>query len=200
MRKLAKMAEASLDDKKNKMIAFIDTLVQASSPPILIGIDGPSTSGKTSLAKALQDHFSCGLYHMDDFFLRPDQRTRERLNEVGGNVDYERFKAQVIDPLVEGQPVVYKPYNCQTKKYKPEYSVLRSPIHLIEGVYSHHPYFGPVYQGRIFLSVDKETQRDRVLRRNGPDLYDRFIKEWIPKENAYFDKFAIKEKSDLIIK
>lgn len=30
-------------------------------------------------------------FGLDDFFLRMEQRTPERLREVGGNVDYERF-------------------------------------------------------------------------------------------------------------
>ena len=36
---------------------------------------------------------------MDDFFLRPEQRTEERLKEVGGNVDRERFLEEVARPL-----------------------------------------------------------------------------------------------------
>lgn len=35
------------------------------------------------------------LSHMDDFYLQGRQRTYERLNEVGGNVDYERFAKEV---------------------------------------------------------------------------------------------------------
>jgi hypothetical protein len=35
------------------------------------------------------------IFHMDDFYLQGRQRTYERLNEVGGNVDYERFAKEV---------------------------------------------------------------------------------------------------------
>ena len=35
--------------------------------------------------------FDCNLFHMDDFFLRMEQRTPDRMKETGGNVDYERF-------------------------------------------------------------------------------------------------------------
>lgn len=36
---------------------------------------------------------------MDDFFLRIEQRTPERMTEVGGNVDYERFLETVLFPV-----------------------------------------------------------------------------------------------------
>ena len=48
-------------------------------------------SGKSVLGQLLSEVYSCNLFHMDDFFLRPEQRTAERLAEAGGNVDRERF-------------------------------------------------------------------------------------------------------------
>ena len=33
---------------------------------------------------------------MDDFFLQPKQRTKERLEQAGGNVDYKRFKKEIV--------------------------------------------------------------------------------------------------------
>ena len=73
---------------------------------IVIAIDGRCASGKTTLAKALQTEGlpekvatektflkkqNVGVIHMDDFFLPRELRTKERLSEAGGNVDYERF-------------------------------------------------------------------------------------------------------------
>lgn len=31
-------------------------------------------------------------------------------------------------------------------------------------------------------------------------MLQRFVEEWIPKENAYFEKMAIKNKADLVFK
>ena len=58
---------------------------------VIVAIDGKCTSGKTTLASQLAEIYDCNVFHMDDFFLRPEQRTPERFAEVGGNVDYERF-------------------------------------------------------------------------------------------------------------
>ena len=72
----------------------IDELL-AEKDMILVAIDGKCTSGKTTLASKLAELYDCNVFHMDDFFLRPEQRTPERFAEVGGNVDYERFYKEV---------------------------------------------------------------------------------------------------------
>lgn len=50
---------------------------------VFVAIDGPCTSGKTTLATVLQRRFGGNVLHMDDFFLRPEQRTPERFAEPG---------------------------------------------------------------------------------------------------------------------
>ena len=70
----------------------IRTLLAGEKPRIIAAIDGRCGSGKTTLAAWLMDQFDGNLFHMDDFYLRSEQRTPERLAETGGNVDYERFR------------------------------------------------------------------------------------------------------------
>ena len=65
---------------------------------VTIAIDGRCGSGKTTLANKLKAYFDCHIFHMDDFYLQEYQRTQERYNEPGGNVDRERFKKEVLDP------------------------------------------------------------------------------------------------------
>ena len=48
----------------------IEALLQSDKDRILIGIDGRTGSGKSSLAKKLAEEFFCNLFHMDDFFLQ----------------------------------------------------------------------------------------------------------------------------------
>ena len=55
---------------------------------VLVAIDGRCGSGKSTLAAALAERMPVNVFHMDDFYLRPEQRTEERFREPGGNVDY----------------------------------------------------------------------------------------------------------------
>ena len=50
---------------------------------MVVAIDGNSGAGKSTLAALIADVYDCNLFHMDDFFLRPEQRTEERLKETG---------------------------------------------------------------------------------------------------------------------
>lgn len=65
----------------------------------VLAIDGPCGSGKSTLACALARRFGGEIIHMDDFFLPLSLRTPQRYREPGGNVHYERFWAQVGEPL-----------------------------------------------------------------------------------------------------
>ena len=74
---------------------------QFNPSQLLIAIDGMCGSGKTTLGQLLQSVYDCNLFHMDDFFLRPEQRTPERMAQVGGNVDYERFQKEILNHICQ---------------------------------------------------------------------------------------------------
>ena len=158
----------------------------AKKDMVMVAIDGKCTSGKTTLAGKLAEIYDCNVFHMDDFFLRPEQRTPERLAEVGGNVDYERFQEKVLLPLKAGKLFSYRPFDCSTLTLADPVAVTPKKLNIIEGTYSHHPNFGNPYDLKIVLTVDENAQRERILQRPA-FLHKRFFEEWIPMENRYFD-------------
>ena len=166
---------------------------------VLVVIDGPCASGKTTLAGAISDFFDCNVIHMDDFFLRPEQRTPERLSEPGGNFDRERFREEVMNPLIRFEEFSYRPYLCSKGKLGDPIFVPRKKLYVIEGSYSHHPFIGNLSFGlKVFLTVSPEEQKRRLAARD-PDKLERFLSEWIPMEEAYFQKFRIKECAHLCV-
>src|SRR5690606_23167501 len=122
----------------------------------------------------------------------------ERLKEVGGNVDYVRFKQEVIEGLQSGREFEYRVYNCKKMALDKTISVKPKKLNIIEGVYSMHPTLIDSYDLKIFLEIGKEEQAERILKRNGPAMQRRFLDEWIPLEDEYFDRMRIKEQSDII--
>ncbi len=164
--------------------------------PYVIGIDGMSGSGKTTLGELLHQAFpNSNLFHMDDYFLQPHQRTPVRCAEIGGNVDYERFMDEIILHLKDADGFYYHTYDCHTQTLSSEIHVPQKPLVIIEGSYSQHPYFGAPYDLRIFCEISETKQRNRITKRNGLQMLERFVNEWIPKENLYFKTFCIKENS-----
>lgn len=187
----------SIERKLEILKARIDDLL-TRNPSLVVAIDGQCTSGKTTLAGKLAEIYDCNLIHLDDFFLRPEQRTEERFAQVGGNVDYERFREEVLEPLAAGGEFAYRPFSCSTFTLTQPVTVPVKGLTIVEGSYSLHPYFGEPYGLKVLLTVDPETQRQRILERPA-FLHSRFFEQWIPMENRYFEEFRIEERADLIL-
>ena len=163
----------------------------AGKEQILVAIDGPCASGKTTLAESLSQHLACPVIHMDHFFLRPEQRTPDRLAEPGGNFDRERFTAEVLAPLREGRSFAYRPFVCSTMSLGEPIEIQKSPVILIEGSYSCHPELRQAYDLRLYTSVSPEEQEKRLLLREGEAKLAVFKAKWIPLEEAYFKVFDV---------
>lgn len=160
----------------------------------IIALEGKCGSGKTTLSQKLQNNLNIAIIPIDDFFLPPHLKTVKRLNEVGGNIDYERIKTLLLN-IKEKHEISYLKYDCTIKNFIPVQKNYQ-PLILLEGVYSFHPFFNNFIDKMMYLDIDEVTQDKRLQLRNN---YERFIKEWIPLENQYFHNLNIKYKADIII-
>lgn len=176
----------------------IDNMLGKSGVKIL-AIDGNSAAGKSSLASLLGEKYNCNLFHMDDFFLPQERKTEDRLREAGGNVDWERFKSEIIDDLFSGHSFIYRKFDCKVQTLGKPVNVRPTKLNIVEGVYSMHPELSPYYNLKVFMKAGKEEQSKRILLRNGPDMHKKFIEEWIPLENYYFSKLDIQSKCNFIL-
>lgn len=185
----------------NKYVTFLPLFARLDellkNHPIIIAIDGGSASGKTTLSEMLKEFYDCTILHMDDFFLRPEQRTPERYAEVGGNIDRERFLEEVLIPLRKNESINHRKFDCSTMELSPSTKIIPKRLTLIEGVYSMHPEFTEYYDLCVFLDISPELQRKRIEKRNSPQIAERYFDEWIPIEEAYFSKMQVKECSDI---
>ncbi len=163
-------------------------------------IDGRCASGKTSLAEKLSEIIDCNVIHTDDFYLQKNQRTEKRLSEPGGNLDRERLLKEVLIPLREGREVSYRPFVCSCMDFGEEVTLPRKKLWIIEGSYSCHPDLREHYDLTVFVTTDKETQKKRILSRNGEEKLQAFLSRWIPLEERYFEKLDILGKADITIK
>lgn len=172
----------------NKILATKDILI--------IAVDGPCGSGKTTFADALSKEFECNIIHVDNFFLQPHQRTQERLNTPGGNLDRERLAKEVLTPLKNSETFSYRPYDCKIGELAEEIKITPMKLNIIEGSYSCHPELCDFYDLRIFIETEKSTQLERLKNRN-KKFFNRFLTEWIPLEELYFSHFDIKKRCEL---
>lgn len=182
----------------NNLLNTINHLLSKKTS-IIIAIDGRCASGKTTLAHTLSKLYDCNMIAMDDFFLPPLKRTSTRLNEAGGNIDYERFAQEVITPLSLKQNFTYQIYDCSQQALTTFKHITLKQVTIIEGTYSLHPYFKDIYDLKVFCDIDTTLQHKRILQR--PKWkHERFFNEWIPYEQNYFNTFNIISKCDIILK
>lgn len=166
--------------------------------PCVIAVDGRCGSGKSTFGKALAEALQADLFHMDDFFLRPEQRTAERYRTPGENVDHERF-AGVIAAWRKQEPFAWQKFDCGTMSLLPAEICMPRRTAVVEGTYSMHPELRQYYDLTLFLEIDPEFQKERILRRSDEAVLQTFIERWIPLEELYFSSMDIRNLCDLCL-
>jgi uridine kinase len=160
-------------------------------PRLLVAIDGRCGSGKSSLSQLISSACGAVVLHMDDFFQTERQKAAGERAPIA-NIDGARLMA-ALSPLSKGEPFEFSPYDCLMGEFLPPRVVHPRRMAVVEGSYCLHPSIRLDYDVKIFLTVDYETQLARIKVRN-PDLYDRFVAEWIPNEEKYFKAFGIQQE------
>ena len=173
--------------------------IKASKKPVIISIDGRCASGKSTFARELAEELNADVIHMDDFYLRKEQRTPERYAEPGGNVDAERFLSEVLIPLKKGKAFTYHPFDCSVMEVSDKaVPAGEKDVTIIEGSYSQRADLRDYHDLKIFLDVRPDVQMERIRKRN-PDKWEMFRDRWIPLEELYFDSCSVKDQADIVI-
>ncbi|MCR5808092.1 MAG: uridine kinase [Clostridiales bacterium] len=180
-----------------EILRLADALL-ASRGRVIAAIDGRCASGKTALAGRLQSLAGCAVFHMDDFFLRPEQRTLKRLKTPGENVDHERFLSEALLPLRNGaEEISFRRFDCRTMRLGETETVRPGRFVIVEGSYSLNDALFPYYDMRIFLTVSPDEQLRRIAEREGEGGAEAFKNRWIPMEEAYFAACRPEKRCDL---
>lgn len=175
----------------------VDSLIRRGGTAV-VAIDGRCGSGKTTLAALLAALFPCNVFHMDDFYLPPDRRIPGWESTPCANMDLERLDREVLAPVLAGQAVDYRAYDCSSGQYRPAVRVPFSPLTVIEGSYALHPSLRGRYDLRIFLTCSPEEQARRLRAREG-DYYSMFQRRWIPLEEGYLRAFRPQDCCQLVL-
>ena len=162
---------------------------------------GGAASGKTTLSRELSELYpGSAVFHADDFFLRPEQRTEARYAQPGGNLDRERLESEILIPISRNKAAVYRLFDCRTLSLREPVTVLPGRLNIVEGSYSFHPELARYYDLSVFLDISPETQRSRILKRNGPEWGQQFFDRWVPLEQTYFHETDTQGRCTLALK
>ena len=170
--------------------------VIAAEGRAIIAIDGRSAAGKTTLAAALAAQLGAATVHMDDFYLPRAQQPADLTAAPGGNMDFARFRAEVVPILRSGEAGSYRVFDCKAQALSQTVEIPAGASVIVEGAYCLHPALPELYDLRLFVTVAPQTQLARVLQRGGEAALDAFRSRWIPAEEAYFKAFDVQARCD----
>ena len=150
----------------------------------ILAIDGRCGSGKTGIAGLIAGLFDCNVIHTDDYYL-PFAQRRENWEQLpGGNIDFSRLQAELLDPAQQGKGLACRPFDCQTGEIRQGTRLPAKKLTIVEGSYSQHPCLREYYDLAIFLTCSDEVQAQRLSAREG-NYYPAFRARWIPMEERY---------------
>lgn len=172
---------------------------QEHQPQVLLCIDGPCGSGKSTMARQLVRITDAACISMDDFYTPHPMKTPERLAQPGGNADAERLLSEFLLPWRKAGCGSYRPYLCAEDRFGDPIEVPRRPLTILEGSYSLLPDIAAMADIRVFLTIDGHEQQRRLLAREGAEGFQNFQQKWIPLEKAYHAAFSLPDEQCLVI-
>lgn len=166
---------------------------------LLVTIDGPCASGKTTLARKLAEKENAAVIHTDDYVIPHAQKTPERLAVPGGNCDAERLAREVAAPWKRGFPVRFRRYDCREDRLLEAEELPECGILILEGSYCNLPEIRRYADMRVFMKTPEAVREQRLRERETPESLQRFRNLWIPLENAYFEAYGLPDDGCIVI-
>jgi uridine kinase len=179
------------DDEVKPILAEISEISSLSARPILIAIDGPAGSGKTSLANQLASNLkSATTIHMDDLYNGWEDALTATLTR--------HLEEWVLDPLTQHQSVKYQKFDWINSEYGPTVEVSDVELLILEGVGAAQARIRQQADLTIWIEVGAQIGLARVLNRDGAQILPYMLK-WQERESAHFIKDQTKENCQIFI-
>jgi uridine kinase len=179
------------DDEVKPILAEISKISSLNARPILIAIDGPAGSGKTSLANQLASNLkSATTIHMDDLYNGWEDALTATLTR--------HLEEWVLDPLTQHQSVKYQKFDWINSEYGPTVEVSDVELLILEGVGAAQAKIRQQADLTIWIEVGAQIGLTRVLNRDGAQILPYMLK-WQERESAHFIKDQTKENCQIFI-
>ncbi len=191
-----------MTDYSSTIVESILTAIQnLNTGRFIIGIDGPSASGKSTLANELIGYLNnTEIICMDNFYKPGELRNEaDRINEIGSYFDWRRLEKQVLIPFKNNLDIVYDNYDWMTDRISGSKHISRKHNIIVEGVYSIRKELANYYNYKIWIDCPYETRLQRGIIRDGIEMKDYWETVWMKQENEYMAAHKSSSYADFII-
>jgi len=179
--------------------------------PVVIGISGVDTAGKTTFAQGLDSYLKSmgiptALLHADDFHNPRSIRYKDASPE--GYLNYTFDVSKIETAIRELRNGTYKMtvelLDLDTDIYTNKTICSEeNAVIIVEGVLLFRPPLVELFDYKIFLDVSFDEVLRRAMDRDAPkygeDILQRYKMRYIPAQKLYLSRYFPKEHSQMVI-
>lgn len=179
-----------LDEAAASVVASVLAAPPTLGAGRLVCVDGPTGSGKTTLAAALSRGFGEGvrLLHMDDVY---DGWT-------GLAAGMTTVASSVVGPLRSGEAGRYRRYDWQRMAFAERQVVPPCDVLVVEGVGSGGSAYDDAISCLVWMDAPDDVRLRRGLDRDGEAMLKRLL-AWREQEDAMFARERTRERADVVV-
>lgn len=190
----------------------IEEEIRGLEKPVIIGINGVDTSGKTIFAEGLQHYLECKGYHtqlicIDDFHNPREVRSKDNSPQGYINHTFNLPKiAELLETIKGGNiDIQLDLLDLDTDIYtnKKRFIVDKNTIVIIEGVLLYRSPIDQFFSYRIFLEIGFDEVIHRATMRDvpkyGEEFLQRYRERYIPAQQMYLEKYSPKFHCNMVI-
>ena len=154
---------------------------------LVIAIDGPAGSGKTTLASEIAANISGSeIIHMDDLY-------RGWLLTLGPNLTREL--QSICEQIEKSDEIVFQKYDWVNDSLLTPTTIAIPRLLILEGVGSAQKGIDDFLNLKVWIEVPIEIGLERVLRRDGDEISEA-METFLLDQEAHFTVDETKERSD----
>ena len=180
-------SDGAVNPQLPELKQLLPKLVAKCGECIVITIDGPAGSGKTTLAKELSSALdSCYTIHMDDLYEGWDSTLTPNLTKKLQRIlEYVKMESRIQ----------FVPFDWLESNFSSQVELPTPKYLIIEGVGSGQSAIRDFISLSLWIEVLPDIGLERIIKRDGPAVA-QFMPAFIVAQNAHFEKEATKKSAD----
>ena len=181
-------ASSSSDDAARLVAALLRDRQAAGG---IVGIDGGTGAGKTTLAHRIADLLNGAVVVHTDEFIRCRSQRRESgagSDELGWDMDWRRVRDEVLTPVRAGCATAYRGLVWTADVLGPLREIPQHATLIVEGVYALRPALRDFYDVQVWVIGPPTARHGVSFARDGEESRAPLMRWWVPEEDRYLER------------